>query len=210
MRLFEPSRRQLGLTAVATTVAGLCGVSRVLSDSPMTPLLPATRRPADTAQSEVWTNNIELVRHDGVPFKLATVPGRVVIVSLWGAFCSTCRAELPALMRLQNLYGPASVGIVLAGFPQFWNEDYPAAMRYGYGANVATVAPDTSNETLETAFALDGTALEVPQALVYARSDDSSGLALLYIKKGPVRWSDGPVQAEIAHQVTAPATPVLS
>jgi hypothetical protein len=52
--------------------------------------------------------------------------------------------------------------------------------------------------------------LEVPQALVFARSDSPSGLALIYRKKGITKWASGRVFDEIRHQATAAPTPVMS
>jgi thiol-disulfide isomerase/thioredoxin len=209
-RHFSISRRDMSVIALTALGATLFETQRSVSDSPMTPLLPGSVRSADNAQSNAWKGSLHMVRQDGVPFQLRSLPGRVVIVALWGAFCVPCREELSSLMRLQTQFGPGKVGLAVVGYPQFWSEDYPAAVKCGAGANICTLAPATSNDALETAFALDGVSLEVPQALVFARSDSPSGLALIYRKKGITTWASGRVFDEIRHQATAAPTPVMS
>jgi thiol-disulfide isomerase/thioredoxin len=114
-----------------------------------------------------------------------------VVAALWGSFCSTCRQEVPALLRLQQEMGEDRLGVVLLSHPLFWGEDYPAAERMGLAAKAATAAPDTDYDLLATAFGMSGTSLEVPQSLVYARS--GSELSPVYRKTGGVNWQGGEV-----------------
>jgi thiol-disulfide isomerase/thioredoxin len=153
-------------------------------------LLPTRAHAAGNDQAEAW-KSIQLVRHDGTSFSLNAVPGRVVVAALWGSFCSTCRAEVPALLRLQQEVGEDRLGVVLLSHPLFWNEDYPAAERMGLATKAATAAPDTDYDVLATAFGMRGTSLEVPQSLVYARS--GSNLSPVYRKTGGVNWQGGEV-----------------
>jgi thiol-disulfide isomerase/thioredoxin len=145
-------------------------------------LLPKAARAETNAQAEAW-KSIRLVRHDGSQFALRDVPGQVVVTALWGAFCSVCRAEIPALLRAQDDIGAKRLGLVLISHPLFWEEDLKAAARLGLTEHAATAAPDTDWDRLSTAWAMQGTSVEVPQALVYRRGSGAD-LSLVYRKTG--------------------------
>lgn len=41
---------------------------------------------------------------DGSTFKVADKKGKVVLLNMWATWCSPCRAEMPALVRMQDAY----------------------------------------------------------------------------------------------------------
>jgi thiol-disulfide isomerase/thioredoxin len=45
---------------------------------------------------------------DGAPTSLAALAGKVVLVNMWATWCVPCRAEMPALDRLQRVLGGKS------------------------------------------------------------------------------------------------------
>ena len=47
----------------------------------------------------------------GTPNKLT--PGKVHVVEFWATWCGPCKAEMPILMKLQQVHGPA--GLVVLG-----------------------------------------------------------------------------------------------
>jgi len=52
----------------------------------------------------------------GQPVSLAQYRGRIVVMNLWASWCPPCRAEMPDLQRLSNLY--AARGLVIIGVNQ--------------------------------------------------------------------------------------------
>lgn len=49
----------------------------------------------------------------GATVTMAQQAGKVVIVNFWATWCGPCKAEMPILMKLQQLHGPA--GLVVLG-----------------------------------------------------------------------------------------------
>ena len=49
----------------------------------------------------------------GATVTLAQHAGKVVIVNFWATWCGPCKAEMPILMKLQQVHGPA--GLVVLG-----------------------------------------------------------------------------------------------
>jgi len=46
------------------------------------------------------------VNEPGYPKMIAAQKGKVVLVNFWATYCVPCRAEMPALVKLQEKYGP--------------------------------------------------------------------------------------------------------
>jgi thiol-disulfide isomerase/thioredoxin len=49
----------------------------------------------------------------GADVTMAQQRGKVVIVNFWATWCGPCKAEMPILMKLQKVHGPA--GLVVLG-----------------------------------------------------------------------------------------------
>lgn len=49
----------------------------------------------------------------GATVTMAQQAGKVVIVNFWATWCGPCKAEMPILMKLQQVHGPA--GLVVLG-----------------------------------------------------------------------------------------------
>lgn len=49
----------------------------------------------------------------GADVTVAQQAGKVVIVNFWATWCGPCKAEMPILMKLQKVHGPA--GLVVLG-----------------------------------------------------------------------------------------------
>ena len=55
--------------------------------------------PIATAVAQADIKNL-----DGTTFKVADRKGKVVLLNMWATWCGPCRAEMPALVRMQNEY----------------------------------------------------------------------------------------------------------
>jgi thiol-disulfide isomerase/thioredoxin len=53
-----------------------------------------------------------LLNDRGLPVSLERYRGRIVVMNLWASWCPPCRAEMPDLQRLQNLYGAHGIAII--------------------------------------------------------------------------------------------------
>lgn len=56
--------------------------------------------------------NVAFSSHDGKPLTLADFRGKTVLLNLWATWCAPCRAEMPALDRLQQELGGADFEVV--------------------------------------------------------------------------------------------------
>jgi cytochrome c biogenesis protein CcmG, thiol:disulfide interchange protein DsbE len=54
----------------------------------------------------------ELVTLDGDPLALADVADGPVLLTFWASWCTTCKADMPALDRLARTWGPRGVTVV--------------------------------------------------------------------------------------------------
>ena len=86
--------------ALAVTCAGaLAAAKRV---APLVKGEVAAFRPADVAER---FDDLAFKAPDGSETNLAAFAGRVVLVNLWATWCVPCRAEMPALDRLESSMG---------------------------------------------------------------------------------------------------------
>lgn len=71
----------------------------------------------DLAAFRVNTQPISLAaldfqREDGTPLSIADFAGKTVLLNLWATWCVPCRAEMPALDRLQQQLGGEDFAVV--------------------------------------------------------------------------------------------------
>ncbi len=91
-----PSALPIPLRAARAALATLC-LSAWL---PLHAANEAMRWPA----AEV-TPNVVLTDSKGREWKLADTRGKVVILNFWATWCEPCRAEMPSLQSIADLYG---------------------------------------------------------------------------------------------------------
>jgi len=84
----------------------------------------AFSRPARAqAVLQPWTGpaaapEIELRTIDGLPFNLAELGGKVVLVNFWATWCEPCVEEMPSLQRLRDKLGPARFEVLAVNYQE--------------------------------------------------------------------------------------------
>ncbi len=63
--------------------------------------------PIATAVAEAEIKNL-----DGTTFKVADKKGKVILLNMWATWCGPCRAEMPALVRMQDEHRDAGLEVI--------------------------------------------------------------------------------------------------
>jgi peroxiredoxin len=129
-----------------------------------------------------------LPRLDGGRLESADLRGKVVLLSFWASWCAPCRAEFPAIERLQAAFPAgdfAVVGIAVA--------DAPEAIRRFLGERPPPFAIllDADKKVAE-AYQAGG----IPVAYLLGRDG-----RIVAGKTGPHRWDDPATLAFIRHLI---------
>lgn len=215
----EPTRRRspalyLGAAAVAGLIAGVAGVYvstrgdvhgdtaacaasakelatalKPLAKGEVAALLPADEpRPmADLAFQTV----------DGNPVSLADLGGKVLLVNLWATWCAPCRAEMPALDRLQKAKGGDGFQVVTVNI-DVGDPKKPSAFLEEIGIEAL---PDYRDPKMATFNRLksEGLAFGLPTTLLVDR--EGCQVAALH---GPAEWDSADAVAVVDLAVGAP------
>jgi len=124
----------------------------------------------------------------GAPLTLADFSGRALVLNLWATWCVPCRAEMPALDRLQAQAGGKDFEVVAVDVDTAHPERAAAFLD---GVAVAALAryADPSGDTLEK-LRLNGDALGLPTTLVIDREGCEIGVV-----SGAAKWDSADAQA---------------
>lgn len=194
-----PRSRRLPLALLAVVVAvGLAGVlygtgggggKEEASQCPAAKAVAA--RLAPLAQGEVAALNVEKAPRpatpivfagaDGKKLSLADFRGRNVLLNLWATWCAPCRAEMPALDKLQAKLGGADFEVVAVNIDTS-RLDRPQAFLEAAGVKSLTRYADSSADAFET-LKVAGKALGLPTSLLIG--PDGCELAVM---AGPAQW----------------------
>jgi thiol-disulfide isomerase/thioredoxin len=71
------------------------------------PKKPSEYPPIATAIAESDIKNL-----DGSTFKIADKKGKVILLNMWATWCGPCRAEMPALVKMQDAFRDQGLEIV--------------------------------------------------------------------------------------------------
>src|SRR5690606_22103276 len=118
---------------------------------------------------------------DGMPTDLGAFAGRTVLVNLWATWCAPCRAEMPALARLQEARGGDDFTVVAVNLDT-GDTAKAKAFLHEVGADGLDFYADPTTG-LFTALKQRGMALGLPTTVLV----DPSGCQL-GIMAGPAEW----------------------
>jgi thiol-disulfide isomerase/thioredoxin len=127
-------------------------------------------------------------REDGGKLTLADFKGRAVLLNLWATWCVPCRAEMPALDRLQAAKGDPNFEVVAVNVDTARLERR-AAFLDSVGVKALARYADPSGDAFET-LRRDGKALGLPVTLVI----DKNGCEVGSIEGG-AKWDSAEAQA---------------
>ena len=117
----------------------------------------------------------------GTKLTLADFRGRAVLFNLWATWCVPCRAETPALDRLQAKAGDKDFEVVAVDVDTT-RLDRPKAFLDGLGVKALTRYADPSGDALD-AMRAAGKALGLPTSLLIDREGCELGVVA-----GAVKW----------------------
>jgi thiol-disulfide isomerase/thioredoxin len=118
---------------------------------------------------------------DGAKLTLADFRGRAVLLNLWATWCVPCRAEMPALDRLQARAGDQGFQVAAVNVDTA-RLDRPKAFLDGIGVKSLARYADPSGDSFES-LRLAGKALGLPTSLLIDREGCELGVVA-----GPVNW----------------------
>ncbi len=195
-----PSRRRAPTLVVVAALAAVLGAAVLYGkgaagSKDAAALCPAAKataaRLAPLAQGEVAALNvnkspkpavdISFADADGKKLTLADFKGRNVLLNLWATWCVPCRAEMPALDRLQAKLGGADFEVVAVNIDTS-RLDRPKAFLDEAGVKSLNRYADSSADSFE-ALKVAGKALGLPTSLLIG--PDGCELAVM---AGPAQW----------------------
>lgn len=119
---------------------------------------------------------------EGADLTLADLKGRTLLVNLWATWCAPCKAEMPALDRLQAEMGGSDFAVVAINVetrnldkPPLWLKENGIANLAYYGDPAGRVLPALQRET---------GSVGLPTTLLV----DARG-CMVGVMKGPADWA---------------------
>lgn len=119
---------------------------------------------------------------EGAPTDLASLRGKLLLVNLWATWCAPCKAEMPALDRLQAELGGDSFQVVAINV-ETRNLDKPPAWFKANGIAHLTYYGDPEGKVLPVIQSAVGST-GLPTTMLI----DAKGCTL-GVMKGPAEWS---------------------
>ena len=205
--LDSPPRRRrfvlpiLGVLALVAAGAVLYGtvapVGKTASDCPadsvklaakLAPLAKGELAALQVSSEPRRAIEIAFEREDGGKLTLADFKGRAVLLNLWATWCIPCRAEMPALDRLQAAKGGPGFEVVAVNVDTAKLERR-ATFLDSVGVKSLARYADPSGDSFETLHK-DGKALGLPVTLVI----DKDGCELGAVEGG-AKWDSAEAKA---------------
>jgi thiol-disulfide isomerase/thioredoxin len=206
-KIDKPPRRRrfvvpiLGALAVVAAGAVLYGTvapaGKAASDCPadsaklaarLAPLAKGELAALTVASEPRRAEQFAFARDGGAKLTLADFHGRAVLLNLWATWCAPCRAEMPALDRLQAASGDSRFEVVAVNVDTARLEKRGAFLD-GIGVKTLTRYADPSGDAFET-LRKDGKALGLPVTLVIDKNGCEVGAV-----EGGAKWDSAEAQA---------------
>jgi thiol-disulfide isomerase/thioredoxin len=191
------------LALVAVAVAVLYGKAAAPDKAPECSAASqaVAARLAPLARGEIAALAVDAKPHPAIPLSfdapggkkatLADFKGRALLVNLWATWCVPCRAEMPALDRLQAKAGGPDFEVVAINVDTARLERAPAFLD-GIGVKTLTRYADPSADAFET-LRLAGKALGLPTSLFIDKDGCEVGVVA-----GPADWDKPDAVAAVA------------
>jgi thiol-disulfide isomerase/thioredoxin len=186
------------LAAGAVLVGGLAlygtgsNLGNLAASGPCAEAAPAAARLAPLARGEVAAfdasaapkpaPDVAFRGPDGAPTDLAALRGKLLLVNLWATWCAPCKAEMPALDRLQAELGGDAFQVVAINV-ETRNLDKPPAWFKANGITHLTYYGGPEGKVLPAIQSAVGSTGLPTTMLVDAKG------CTLGVMKGPAEWS---------------------
>jgi thiol-disulfide isomerase/thioredoxin len=177
-----------GTVQPAGKAAGDCPASSAKLAAQLAPLARGELAALRIASEPRPAEQFAFERDGGAKLTLADFHGRAVLLNLWATWCIPCRAEMPALDRLQAAKGGPKFEVVAVNVDTARLEKR-AAFLDGVGVKTLARYADPSGDAFET-LRKDGKALGLPVTLVIDRNGCEVGAV-----EGGVKWDSAEAQA---------------
>lgn len=166
---------------VAVAGGASCAAAKVLAEK-LDPIAKGEIAALKINKSPAPLADITFFSHDGRPLKIKDFAGKVVLMNLWATWCAPCRAEMPALDRLQGELGGKDFEVVAVNIDTN-RLDRPKAFLTEVGVKKLTYYQDQS-ANIFTDLKKAGKAFGMPTTLLIDKQGCELG-----VMAGPAEWS---------------------
>ena len=183
----------------ADKAAGGCPAGSAATLAALTPLAHGELAALVLAKAPQPAVAIAFKDADGKALSLADFKGHALLLNLWATWCVPCRAEMPALDRLQAKAGSAAFQVVAVNVDTA-RLDRPNVFLDEIGVKTLARYADPSGDSFE-ALRLAGKALGLPTSLLIDKNGCEMGVI-----GGPAKW-DGEDALKLIEALTGAGGP---